>query len=117
ATRWSPSMTATAPTSRSNIVWIARSAVASTGTEAASESHISRIFIAHLLGPRSAEPSNASRQTSGKAGLYSLRQAPPGKILRKVLRRKFQAEVIGPKSSSGSANPARNAQNESRRLG
>src|SRR5208283_3147211 len=52
ATRWFSSITATAPTCRSSIVRMACSAVASTGTEAASGSHISRIFIAHLPGSR-----------------------------------------------------------------
>src|SRR5450755_4923700 len=49
ATQRFSSITATAPTCRSTIVRIACSAVASTETEAVSESHISRIFIASPL--------------------------------------------------------------------
>src|ERR1035437_1863957 len=51
ATRRFSSMTATAPTCRSSIVRIACSTVASSGTEAASQSHISRMFIRSPLRP------------------------------------------------------------------
>src|ERR1035437_5010214 len=46
------SMTATAPTRRSSMVRIACSTVASSGTEAASQSHISKMFIPSPFRPR-----------------------------------------------------------------